>query len=166
MVSPPLKRGMTAAAFQSLGISDDTNFEDNFRKRGSRLSRTADLFGSRFCSSFRRTAIWIWVKEKLGWLGQVAAGGVELLADVGVARRKAWPAVEKCLLKSSIIVDLSVVTLLPSLSAVGSWEEVLLFSMDFTVSQNFLEQQDANFCLKKASLGFSYRIIRSACGAR
>jgi hypothetical protein len=34
---------------------------------------------------------------------------------------------------------------------VGSWEEVLLFSMDFTVSQNFLELelQDANFCLKK-----------------
>jgi hypothetical protein len=32
-----------------------------------------------------------------------------------------------------------VLTVLPSLSAVGSWEEVLLFSMDFTVSQNFLE---------------------------
>jgi hypothetical protein len=29
-----------------------------------------------------------------------------------------------------------VVTVFPSLSAVGSWEEVLLFSMDFTVSQN------------------------------
>jgi hypothetical protein len=28
-------------------------------------------------------------------------------------------------------MDLSVVTVLPSLSAVGSWEEVLLFSMDF-----------------------------------
>ena len=27
-------------------------------------------------------------------------------------------------------------TVFPSLSAVGSWEEVLLFSMDFTVSQN------------------------------
>ena len=64
-------------------------------------------------------------------------GGAELLAEVGVARRKAWPAVEKCLLKFSIIMDLSVVTVLPSLSAVGSWEEVLLFSMDFTVSQNF-----------------------------
>ena len=49
-------------------------------------------------------------------------------------------------------MDLSVVTVLPSLSAVGSWEEVLLFSMDFTVSQNFLELelQDANFCLKNA----------------
>jgi hypothetical protein len=44
----------------------------------------------------------------------------ELLAGVGVARRKAWPAVEKCLLKFSIIMDLSVVTVLPSLSAVGS----------------------------------------------
>ena len=38
-----------------------------------------------------------------------------------------------------IIVDLSVVTLFPYLSAVGSWEEMLLFSMDITVSQNFLE---------------------------
>ena len=53
-------------------------------------------------------------------------------------------------------MDLSVVTVLPSLSAVGSWEEVLLFSMDFTVSQNFfeLELQDANFCLKKLAFAF------------
>jgi hypothetical protein len=89
--------------------------------------------------------------EKLGRLGRVAAGGAALLAGVGVARRKAWPAVEKCLLKFSIIVALSVVTVLPSFRAVGSWEEVLLFSMDFTVSQNFLELelQDANLCLKK-----------------
>ena len=49
-VSPPLKRGMTAAAFQYLGIPDDTkeSFKkfviavatiaaDHFRKRGSRL---------------------------------------------------------------------------------------------------------------------------------
>ena len=39
----------------------------------------------------------------------------------------------------------------------GSWEEVLLFSMDFTVSpQNFFELvlQDANFCLKKLALAF------------
>ena len=92
------------------------------------MSSPADLYGSRF-----------WVKEKLERLGRVAAGGAELLAEVGVARRKAWPAVEKCLLKFLIIMDLSVVTVLPSLSAVGSWEEVLLFSMDFTVSQNFLE---------------------------
>jgi hypothetical protein len=94
------------------------------------------------------------VKEKLGRLGQVAAGGAELL--VGVARRKAWPAVEKCLLKFSIIVDLSVVTVFLSLIALGSWEEVLLFSMDFTVSQNFLELelQDANFCLKKLAFAF------------
>jgi hypothetical protein len=50
-------------------------------------------------------------------------------------------------LKFSIIVDLSVVTVFPSLSAVGNWEEVLLFSMDFTVSQNLLEfvLQDAHF---------------------
>ena len=44
----------------------------------------------------------------------------------------------------------------PSLSAVGSWEEVLLFFMDFTVSQNLLELvlQDATFCLKKLALPF------------
>ena len=44
----------------------------------------------------------------------------------------------------------------PSLSAVGNWEEVLLFSMDFVVSQNFLELvlQDANFSLKKFALAF------------
>jgi hypothetical protein len=55
-----------------------------------------------------------------------------------------------------IIMDLSVVTVLPSLSAVGSWEEVLLFSMDFTVSQNILELelQDANFCFKNLAFAF------------
>ena len=71
------------------------------------------------------------------------------MAGVGVARWKAWPAVEKCLIN----VALSVVTVFPSLSAVGSWEEVLLFSMDFAVSQNLLELvlQDANFCMKRLS---------------
>jgi hypothetical protein len=79
--------------------------------------------------------------------------GAVLLTGVGVTRWKAWPAVEKRLLKFSIIVDLIV---FPSLSAVGSWEEVLLFSMDFTVSQNLLEfvLQDAHFCLKKLDLAF------------
>jgi hypothetical protein len=50
-------------------------------------------------------------------------------------------------------VDLSVVTVFPSFSAVGIWEEVLLYSMNFTVSRNFFEfvLQDANFCLKKLS---------------
>ena len=78
------------------------------------------------------------------------------LTWVGVARWKAWPAVEKCLLKFLIIVDLSLVTVFPSLRAVGSWEEVLLFSMDFTVSQIFFELvlQDADFCLKKLALAF------------
>jgi hypothetical protein len=160
---------MITAAFQSLNISDDTKERlnrlvigvatrvvDNFRNRGSRLSSPADLYGSRICSSFRTSAIWIWVKAKLGRLGHVAAGGVELLARVGEARWKAWPAVEKCFLKFSIIVDLSAVTVFPSLSAVGSWEEVLSFSVDLTVSQNFLEfeLQNANFCLTKASLCF------------
>ena len=84
-------------------------------------------------------------------LGQVAVGAAGLLTGVGVARGKAWPAIEKGLLEFSIIMDLLVVTVFPSLSAVGSWEEVLLFFMDFTVSQNFFEfvLQDANFCLKK-----------------
>ena len=65
-----MKRGMTAAAFKSLGISDDTKerlnrlvigvaitVADSFRKIGSRLSSPADLYGSRFCSSFRTSAI-------------------------------------------------------------------------------------------------------------
>ena len=53
-------------------------------------------------------------------------------------------------------MDLSVVTVFPSLSAVGSWEEVLLFSMDLTMSQNLLEfvLQDAHFCLKKLAFAF------------
>ena len=50
-----MKRGTTAAAFQCLGISDDTKERlnrlvigvtiaaDNLRKRGSRLSNPADL---------------------------------------------------------------------------------------------------------------------------
>ena len=37
-------------------------------------------------------------------------GGTVLLTGVGLARWKAWPAVEKCLLKFSIVVDLLVVT--------------------------------------------------------
>ena len=52
---------------------------------------------------------------EMGRLGQIAVGGAGLLTWVGVARWKAWPAVEKCLLKFSIIVDLSVVTMFPSL---------------------------------------------------
>jgi hypothetical protein len=95
------------------------------------------------------------VKEKRLGFGPVAAGGAELMAGVRVARWKAWPAVEKCLLK---FFDnrISVMTVFPSLTAVGSWGEVLLFSMDFTVSQNFLELvlQDANFCLNKLALAF------------
>ena len=73
--------------------------------------------------------------------------GAGQLTGVGVARWKAWPAVEKCLLKFSIIVDFSVVTVFPSVSAVDSWEEVLLFSMDFTVSQFWgeLVLQEAHF---------------------
>ena len=54
------------------------------------------------------------MKEKCGILGQVAMGSPGLLTGVGVARGKAWPAVEKCLFKFSIIVDLSVLTVFPS----------------------------------------------------
>ena len=80
--------------------------------------------------------------------------GAGQLTGVGVAMWKAWPAVEKRLLKFSIIVDLSVVTVFPILRAVGSWEDVLLFSKDFAGSQTCLELvlQDANFCLQKNSL--------------
>ena len=115
-----MKRGITAAAFQSLGISDDTKERlnrlvigvatmaaDSFRNRGSRLSSPADFYRFRFCSSFRTSAIWIWVKATRGRRGRVAEGGAELLAEVGAAGRKAWPVVEKCLLKFSIITDLS-----------------------------------------------------------
>ena len=44
----------------------------------------------------------------------------------------------------------------PSLSAVGSWEEVLLFSMDFTVSQNFFE-----FVLQDAKMSGSLVVFLS-----
>ena len=71
----------------------------------------------------------------MGEARQVAVGGVGLLTGVGVVRWKAWPAVGQCLLKFSIITDLSLVTVFPRLSAVSSWEEVLLFSMDFSVTE-------------------------------
>jgi hypothetical protein len=47
---------------------------------------------------------------EMGRLGRVAVGSARLLTRVGEARWKAWPAVEKCLLKFSTIVELSVVT--------------------------------------------------------
>jgi Na+-transporting NADH:ubiquinone oxidoreductase subunit NqrB len=50
------------------------------------------------------------------------------LTGVGVARWKAWPAVEKCLLKFSIMVDLSVVTVFLIFSAVGSWHALSRFT--------------------------------------
>ena len=53
-------------------------------------------------------------------------------------------------------IDFSAVIVFPILSAVGSCEVVLLFSMDFTLSQHFLDLvlQDANLCLKKLALAF------------
>ena len=55
------------------------------------------------------------MKEKLWGLGRVAVEGAGQFTGVGVARWKAWPAVEKFLFKFSIIVDLSVVTVFASL---------------------------------------------------
>ena len=54
----------------------------------------------------------------------------------------------KMLLEILNYSGLLVVTEFPILSAVGSWEEVFLFSMDFTVPQNFFELvlQEANCC--------------------
>ena len=65
-VSPSLKRGMTAAAFQSLGISDHmkerlnrlvigvaTILADHSRKKGSRLSSPADFVGVQILQLFQ-----------------------------------------------------------------------------------------------------------------
>ena len=38
-------------------------------------------------ATLRSSAIWIWVKEKWGRLGQVAVGGAELLTRVGAIDR-------------------------------------------------------------------------------
>ena len=78
--------------------------------------------------------------------------GAGQLTGVGVARWKAWPAVEKCLLKCSIIMNLSVMTVLPSLSAAGR----RCACSPWTVSQNLFKfvLQDANFCLKKLAFAF------------
>ena len=46
-------------------------------------------------------------------------------------------------------------TVSPSLSAVGSWEEVLLFSMDFSVPERFgVRATGWTFLLEKAGLCF------------
>ena len=47
------------------------------------------------------------------------------------------------------------VIVLPSLSAVGSWEEVFLFSMDFSVPELFgVSATGCKFLLERASLCF------------
>ena len=67
-----MKRGMTTAAFQSLGISDET------KERLNRLViRVATMAAYNFGKRVSRLS------------RQVAARGAELLAGVGVARRKA-----------------------------------------------------------------------------
>jgi hypothetical protein len=54
-------------------------------------------------------------------------------------------------------MDLSVVAVLASLSAVGSWEEVLLFSMDYSVPKLFaVRATGCEFLLEKASLCFPH----------
>ena len=95
------------------------------------------------------------MKEKRGgWAS--CCGGCRAVDRGRGSQVESMVSHKKCLLKFSIIVDLSMGTVFPSLSAVGSWEEVLLFSMDFTVSHNFLEfvLQDANVCLTKLALAF------------
>ena len=92
------------------------------------------------------------MKEKWWGLGQVAVEDAGLLTGVGVARWKAWPAVEKCLLKFSIITDLSVVTVFPSLSAVGG--ALILYGLHSVPDFFEFVPQDANFCLKKLALAF------------
>jgi len=165
---------MTAADFQSLGISEDKRerlkileigaaiiFADNFRKIGSNLSSPADLWGSSFCNSINTSAVWIELKEKgvencvkaVGHRGVVAVGQ---LAWGREFKWEAWPASAKCLLKFTKILTLSVMMVLSSFKAVGSWEEITLFSRVLTVSQNFLEfvWQAENFRLKKWAFVF------------
>ena len=52
------------------------------------------------------------------------------------------------------MVDLSVVTVFPSLSAVGSWEEMLLFSMDSVPEPFGISATGCKFLFEKASLCF------------
>ena len=92
----------TKERLNRLVIGVATKAVDNFRKRGSRLSSPADLYGSRFCSSFRTSAIWIWVKEKLRRLGQVAAGVAELLPGVGVSQEGSMASRGKMLIEMII----------------------------------------------------------------
>ena len=78
-----------------------------------------------------------------------------LLTGVGVARRKAWPSVEKGLLKFSIIVDLSVVTMFPILSAVGSWKGAFILHGLYSVPELFgVCATGGTFLFEKASLCF------------
>ena len=67
---------------------------------------------------------------KLLWVCRAVGRGRGSQVESMASRRK-------CLLKFSIIVDLSVLTVFPILSAVGSWEEVLLFSMDYIIPDIF-----------------------------
>ena len=96
------------------------------------------------------------MKEKWGRLGRVAVEGAGQLTGVRVDRRKAWPAVEKYLLKFSIIVDLSLVTVFPILSAVGSWEGgALILHGLYNVRKLFgVRATGCKFLLENASLCF------------
>jgi hypothetical protein len=77
-VSPALKRRMTSAALQSLGFSDNTKeslnwivkgvaniLADHFREGADCLTE-ADLLRSRFCSSFRTSAVWVSASREKG----------------------------------------------------------------------------------------------------
>ena len=85
-----MKRGMTAAAFQSFGISDDmkerlnrlvigvaTMAADSFINRGSRLSSPADLYRSRFLQLFQNICYLDLSKGEPGeaWARSCGGGG-------------------------------------------------------------------------------------------
>ena len=80
--------------------------------------------------------------------------GAGQLTGVGVARWKAWPAVDKCLLKFSIIVDVSVVTVFPGFSGQLGGGALVLHGL-YSVPKLFgVRATGCNFLFEKASLCF------------
>jgi hypothetical protein len=85
-----------------------------------------------------------------GEMGEAWASCCGECRAVGVARWKALPGVEKCLLKFSIIVDLSVVTVFPSLS--GIWNPLSKVGQDGVMSEMLLYFMFNKF-LRSCALG-------------
>jgi hypothetical protein len=84
----------------------------------------------------------------------VAVGGEELLAGVRLARWKAWTAVKKCLLKFSIIVDLSVVSVFPECSGQLEGGTLILHGFYSVPKLLGISVAGCKFLFKKASLCF------------